>query len=160
MLYVKEGEKLIEWAKAQGRPVTKAELAKIAGTKRLSPSYFLKYPELGQYIQVREQKELQDYSQRLYDWLKKNGILYKPNDRKKLGISVSALLLEDYDNIAIQISIKPACISKKKFERDILLKMRKAKENGVAMLFLNEDHFENLDNVKDLLDSIKYTKGR
>ena len=43
-LYVKDGEKLIEWAKAQGRLVTKDELAEVVGRKILSPSYFLKYP--------------------------------------------------------------------------------------------------------------------
>ena len=43
-VFVKDGEKLIEWAKAQGRPVTKAELAAVIGRKRLSPSYFLKIP--------------------------------------------------------------------------------------------------------------------
>ena len=61
-IYVKDGEKLIAWAKAQGRLVTKAELAKIAGTKKLSPSYFIKYPELGQYIQSNNQKETRYYS--------------------------------------------------------------------------------------------------
>ena len=66
-LYVKDGEKLIEWAKAQKRLVTKAELAKVAGTKRLSPSYFIKYPELGQYVVTHEQNELQEYSQKLYN---------------------------------------------------------------------------------------------
>lgn len=71
-LYVQDGEKLIEWAKAQGRPVTKLELAQVIGRKKLSPSYFEKYPELGQYIITREQNDIQKYSEKLYDWLQKN----------------------------------------------------------------------------------------
>jgi len=70
--YVQDGEKLIEWAKAQGRPVTKLELAQVIGRKKLSPSYFEKYPELGQYIITREQNDIQKYSEKLYDWLQKN----------------------------------------------------------------------------------------
>ena len=53
--YVQNGEKLIEWAKAQGRLVTKAELAEVIGTKRLSPSYFIKYPELSKYVVIHIQ---------------------------------------------------------------------------------------------------------
>ena len=149
---IKDGEKLIEWAKAQGRLVTKAELATVLGKTRLSPSYFIKYPELGQYVVTREQKDIQEYSQKLYDWLKENNIPYKPNDRKKLGISVSALLLEEYENTILQIAIKPSCISKKKFNDDIEKRIYKAKENGMVVIFLNEEHFENLDSIKDLLD--------
>ena len=79
-LCVKDGEKLIEWAKAQGRQVTKAELADVLGRKRLSPSYFIKYPELGRYIVTDEQNEFEEYYTQLYEWLQKNGILYKTND--------------------------------------------------------------------------------
>ena len=60
-LYVQDGEKLLEWAKAQGRLVTKAELATIIGKSKLSPSYFIKYPELGQYVETRTQKSLEIY---------------------------------------------------------------------------------------------------
>lgn len=77
-LYVKDGDKLIEWAKAQGRPVTKAELAKVIDRKKLSPSYFIKYPELGQYVQTRTQKSLESYINKLYSWLRENNISYKP----------------------------------------------------------------------------------
>ena len=66
-LYVKDGDKLIEWAKAQGRLVTKTELAKVIGKKRLSPSYFLKYPELGQYVEIDMQNELSEYYKKLYE---------------------------------------------------------------------------------------------
>ncbi len=154
-LYVKDGEKLIEWAKAQGRLVTKAELAAVVGRKKLSPSYFIKYPELGQYVTTREQKELQEYSQKLYSWLKENNISYKPNDRTKLGVSVTALLLGEYSNLAIEIFIKPTYISKKKHEENMKLRMSRAKEVDMTVIFLSEEHFADLDSIKGLLDSLK-----
>ena len=155
VLCVKDGDKLIEWAKAQGRLVTKAELAEIVGTKKLSPSYFIKYPELGQYVQTRGYKELEDYNQRLYDWLRENNILFKPNDKTKLGVSVSALLLEEYSNLAIQISIKPKNVSKKQHNIDMDLKTQKAKEIGITIIFLDEKLFENMDDIKAMLNSLK-----
>lgn len=154
-LYVKDGEKLIEWAKAQGRLVTKAELAKIAGTKRLSPSYFIKYPELGRYITTQGQKELEIYYKKLYNWLQENHIPYKPNDRTKLGVSLDALLLEDYEGLAIQIVQKPTAISKKVYEDRALLRVQRAKKAGVVIIFLDDEHFKDLDGVKALLDSLK-----
>ena len=154
-LHVKDGEKLIEWAKAQGRLVTRTELAHVIGKKKLSPSYFIKYPELGQYVTIDAQNELQEYYKKLYEWLQKNNIPYKPNDRTKLKASVDALLLEEYSNLAICISEKPRCMSKKKYESNIKLKMKRAKEAGVIIIFLNKEHFEDLDSVKGLLDSLK-----
>lgn len=148
---IKDGEKLIEWAKAQGRPVTKTELAKIVGTKRLSPSYFVKYPELGKYIVTREQNELQKYSQKLYTWLQKNEIPYKPNDRTKLKVSVTALLLEKYSNIVLQIAIKPKCVSIKKYSKDMLEKKNRAHEQGMTILFLDKKDLEALDTLKERL---------
>ena len=153
-LLVNDGEKLIEWAKAQNRLVTKEELAKIAGTKRLSPSYFIKYPELGQYVKVETQGELSEYYNKLYDWLKENDIPYKPNDRTRMKVSVDALLLKEYSNIAIQISIKPINISKKKYDENMQLKSLRAKENGLEIIFLNKEDFENLDNLKLILDEL------
>lgn len=155
-LVVQDGEKLIEWAKAQGRLVSKKELAKVLGRKRLSPSYFIKYPELGQYVITHEQKDILEYSEKLYEWLKENDIPYKPNDRTKLGLSVNALLLGEYTGLAIDIFIKPVYISKRKHEEDTNTKMRKAKENGIVIIFLNEEHFKNLDEIKELLDSLKH----
>lgn len=155
-LYVKDGDKLIEWAKAQGRPVTKAELAKVIGRKKLSPSYFIKYPELGQYVQTRTQKSLESYINKLYSWLRENNISYKPNDRTVLGgLSIDALLLEEYSNLALQISEKATYVSKKKHEENIKQKMERAEKAGIRIIFLNKDHFENLDDVKLLLDSLK-----
>lgn len=154
-LYVKEGEKLIEWAKAQGRPVTKAELAKIAGTKRLSPSYFIKYPELGKYIMTREQTDLRKYYTKLYNWLQESDIPYKPNDRTTLGVSVDALLLGEYTGIAIQIIEKATYISKKQYEEKSLTIKQRAKEAGIVLVFLNEEQFEDLSELKKLLDSVK-----
>ena len=154
-IMVQDGEKLIEWAKAQGRLVTKSELAKVLGRKRLSPSYFVKYPELGKYVVSREQKDIQEYVKRLYQWLSENNIQYKPNDRTKLSVSVDALLLGEYTGLAIQIQEKPKYVSVKKHEESIKLKMRRAKEAGIIIVFLNKEHFEDLDSIKGLLDSLK-----
>lgn len=150
-LFVKDGERLIEWAKAQGRPVTKAELAQVIGRKKLSPSYFEKYPELGKYVKTFEQKDLQKYSQKLYDWLKVNDIPYKPNDRTKLKTSVTALLLGKHSNIILQIAIKPKCVSKKKHSEDMIEKKNRAHEQDMTIIFLYEDDFENLDILKERL---------
>ena len=155
-LIVQDGEKLIEWAKSQGRLVSRKELAKVLGKKRLSPSYFIKYPELGQYVITHEQKDVLEYSEKLYKWLKENNIPYKPNDRTKLGLSVNALLLGEYTGIAIDIFIKPVYVSKRKHEEDTKSKMRKAKENDITIIFLNEEHFKNLDEIKGILDSLKH----
>lgn len=154
-IIVQDGEKLIEWAKSQGRPVTKSELAKVLGKKRLTPSYFIKYPELGRYVVRREQKDIEKYTEKLYQWLNDNHIQYKPNDRTKLKVSVDALLLGEYSGLAIQIQEKPTCISTKKFEERIKLKMRRAKEADIVIVFLNKEHFEDLDGIKGLLDSLK-----
>lgn len=154
-IIVQDGEKLIEWAKSQGRPVTKSELAKVLGKKRLTPSYFIKYPELGKYVVRREQKDIEKYTEKLYQWLNDNYIQYKPNDRTKLKVSVDALLLGEYSGLAIQIQEKPTCISTKEFEERIKLKMRRAKEADIAIVFLNKEHFEDLDGIKGLLDSLK-----
>lgn len=155
-LYVKDGDKLIEWAKAQGRPVTKAELAKVIGRKKLSPSYFIKYPELGQYVQTRTQKSLESYIDKLYSWLKDNNIPYKPNDRTVLGgLSIDALLLGEYSNLALQISEKATYVSKKKHDETLQLKLDRAKKSGLQIIFLNKEHFDNLDEVKLLLDGLK-----
>lgn len=154
-IIVQNGEKLIEWAKSQGRPVTKSELAKVLGKKRLTPSYFVKYPELGKYVVRREQKDIEKYTEKLYQWLNDNHIQYKPNDRTKLKVSVDALLLGEYSGLAIQIQEKPTCISTKEFEERIKLKMRRAKEADIVIVFLNKEHFEDLDSIKGLLDSLK-----
>lgn len=152
---VEDGEKLIEWAKAQGRLVTKSELAEVLGKARLSPSYFIKYPELGQYVVSKKQKDIQEYTQKLYAWLKENKIQYKPNDRTKLKVSVDALLLGEYKGLAIQTQIRPMYVGTKKYEDSIKLKMRRAKEVGIVIVFLNEEHFEDLDSIKGLLDSLR-----
>lgn len=154
-LYVQDGEKLLEWAKAQGRLVTKAELADVIGKSRLSPSYFVKYPELGQYVETRTQKSLKSYIDKLYDWLKENNIPYKPNDRTALGVSVDALLLGEYSNLAIQIIEKAASVSKKKHEKSMNQKIEKAEEAGIKLICLNKDHFKDFDKIKTLLDELK-----
>lgn len=154
-LYVEDGEKLLEWAKAQGRLVSKAELATIIGRSKLSPSYFIKYPELGQYVETRTQKSLKSYIDKLYDWLKENNIPYKPNDRTALGVSVDALLLGEYSNLAIQIIEKATSVSKKKHEKSMNQKTEKAEEAGIKLICLTKDHFKDLDKIKTLLDELK-----
>ena len=155
-LYVKDGDKLIEWAKAQGRPVTKAELAKVIGRKKLSPSYFIKYPELGHYVQTRTQKSLENYIDKLYSWLRENNIPYKPNDRTVLGgLSIDALLLGEYSNLALQISERATYVSKKKHDETLQLKLERAEKAGLQIIFLNKEHFDNLNEVKLLLDGLK-----
>lgn len=155
-LSVKDGEKLIEWAKAQGRLVTKTELANLIGTKKLSPSYFIKYPELGQYVKVPT-KNSYEYTEKLYQWLQKNNIPYKPDDRTTLkGFSVDALLLGKYSNLAIQISERPRNVSSKIHYFKMGQKLAKAKEVGIDIVFLNKEHFENLDDVKVILDELKH----
>ena len=149
--YVRNGEKLIEWAKVQGRLVTKTELAKIIGRQKLSPSYFEKYPELGQYVVTHEQNELQAYSDQLYKWLQKNNISYKPNDRRRLGVKVTALLLGDYSNTVLQIAIKPKCVSNKIYSETMIEKKNRAHEQDMTIIFLHEDDFENLDVLKERL---------
>jgi hypothetical protein len=150
-LYVQNGEELIEWAKAQGRLVTKKELAHVIGKKKLSPSYFKKYPELGQYVVTHEQNELQAYSNQLYKWLQKNNISYKPNDRRRLGVKVTALLLGDYSNTVLQIAIKPKCVSNKIYSETMIEKKNRAHEQDTTIIFLYEDDFENLDILKERL---------
>lgn len=160
-LLVNDGEKLIEWAKAQGRLVSKAELAKIAGTKRLSPSYFIKYPELGQYVKSYEQKELLAYTEQLFQWLKDSNILYKPNDKTALeGVSVQALLLGEYEGLAIVLDIKPPSMSQKRYNDIIERRVVKSKEKNIFILYLKEEHFEDLSSIKELLNSLKYSKER
>lgn len=157
--YVKDGKKLIEWAKTQGRLVTKAELAQIIGTKKLSPSYFEKYPELSKYIVTYERDEFQDYIQKLYEWLQKMNIPYKPNDRTKIQMSLTALLLGEYDGLALQLDIKPTNMSKKQYEKNIKEKIERGIAAGIRILFLQKEHFENLDSIVELLDDMKYSKG-
>ena len=154
--YVQDGERLLEWAKAQDRLVTKAELAEVIGKKRLSPSYFIKHPELGRYVKSETQNDLEEYYQKLYDWLQKNNIDYKPNDRTRLRVSVDALLLGEYSDIAIHITEKPRYVSKKNHESNLELKMERATKAGVTMILLNKEHFKNLDDIKEILDKLKH----
>ena len=135
---VKDGDKLINWAKTQGRLVTKQELASVIGVRRLSPSYFVKYPELGKYIAPREQSELLKYTNELYKWLQDNGIKYKPNDKTAIQSSVTALLLEDYANIILQIAIKPKSMSRNRHTYNMYTKSKRAIENKVEIIFLEE----------------------
>lgn len=149
---MKNGEKLIDWAKEQGRLVTKSELAAVIGKKKLSPSYFIKYPELGRYVKLDVQVELQEYYNKLYNWLKENNINYKPKDRTKINMSLDALLLDEYSNIALCIAKKPKTISMKNYKTNIEKKIEKTKEVGITLIFIK--NFEDFDTLKDLLDSL------
>ena len=154
-LYVKDGEKLIEWAKKQGRLVTKTELARVIGRKKLSPSYFIKYPELGQYVKGREQDELSFYHNKLYTWLKSNNIPYKASDRTKLGVQVDALLLGDYSGLAIQILVRPSCVSKKQHELRMKQKAERATKAGIIIIWLTSKKLVNLDLLLHELNDLK-----
>lgn len=154
-LYVKDGEKLIEWAKAQKRLVTKSELAAIIGRKKLSPSYFIKYPELGKYVETHGQKELDEYRNTLYKWLQKNNIAYKPSDKKTIGVTVDALLLKEYNGIALQLYIKPRCVCKRLFKERMDDKLTRAEQKGIKIRFVSESDFENLDELLVSLDTRK-----
>ena len=150
-LYVDDGEKLIEWAKAQGRLVTKMELAAAIGKTKLSPSYFEKYPELGRYVKGHVNIQLRKYTEQIANWLNKNHIQYKPSDRTKLGVSVDFLLLGPYSNIILQIAIKPSNVSEKRHSEEMLEKKNRAHEQDMTILFLYEKDFENLDTLKERL---------
>lgn len=142
---VTDGDKLLEWAKAQDRLVTKAELAKLIGKTRLSHSYFVKYPELGQYIKPCEQQEISLYAQQLYKWLRTNRISYKPNDRRALeGTPVHAALLGKYKNTLIHIAIKPNTMSRKNFTMSMESKQERARKKGFDLIFLTVRDFPNL----------------
>lgn len=149
--YVEDGDKLIEWAKAQGRLVTRTELATVIGKKKLSHSYFEKYPELGKYIKNYTNSQLEIYIKQLVDWLNKNNIPYKPSDRTKLGVSVDFLLLGEYSNIALQIAEKPSNVSEKRHSEEMIEKKNRAREQNVTILFLYKKDFKNLDTLKDRL---------
>lgn len=160
-LYVKDGEKLIEWAKAQGRLVTKTELAAVIGRKKLSPSYFIKYPELGQYVEVRIQQSLKDDANKLYNWLKENNIPYKPNDRTVLnGISISALLLGKYSNIAIQLAEKPNCMSKKTYTENTAERIKRANNAGLCLIFVTKKEINNPASLNEIKQSIETLLGK
>lgn len=158
-IYDVNAQKLLEWVKTQDRLVTRAELAEVIGRDRLSPIYFEKYPELRKYVIKRGQNNLHMYSQKLYDWLQEKEIKYKANDRTKLKMNITALLLEEYEGLALQINIKPSSISKKKYKEDTDLRIRKAKESDLFIIWLNEKHFENLDSILTLLNIFKKDEG-
>ena len=82
---------------------------------------------------------------------KKTGIKYKPNDRTKLHMSVTALLLGKHSNTILQIAIKPKCISKKKHSEIMQEKMKRARKQGIIIIFLYEENFEDLNVLKEVL---------
>ena len=153
--YVKDGNKLIEWAKSQGRLVTKAELAAVLGKSRLSHSYFEKYPELGQYIKNYSNNELNIYIEKVAKFLQDNDIYYKPNDKTKLGVSVDFLLLGEYSNIALQIDVKPHNISIKRYRAEMYSKSVRADLYGVYLLLFSKKDLENETDLKRILNEMK-----
>lgn len=150
-IYVNDGDKLIAWAKAQGRPVTKDELAQAMGRTKISDSYFSKYPELSKYIKSDTQHELTEYYQTLYKWLQDNDIPYKPNDKSAIGVMVDVLLLGDYAGIAMQICEKPRFVSKKDHEYKMKTKELRSEAVGIRLIFLDKKCLKDLDLIKHLL---------
>ena len=144
-LHVEGGEELIEWAKAQGRLVTKTELAEVAGKHKLSPSYLEKYPELNKYIKTYSYIDVQDYYQRLYNWLDEHNIPYKPNDRTRLKFSVTALLLESYSNIILHISKKPKYVSVKEHQESLEARRLRALSADIKIFFIDEEELTKLE---------------
>lgn len=162
--YVKDGEKLIGWAQAQDRPVTKSELAKVIGQNRLSPSYFEKYPTLGRYIKGNMQKEFEPYFDRLCEWLTKHDIGFKLNDRTKIGMSLSVLLFGEYSNIAFELNMKPKSMSTRAYDIRKFKKKDRAREAEIFIIWLNEslfkeDDFMFNDKLRRLLNSAKIKMG-
>lgn len=156
VLSVKNGKELIEWAKAQGRPVTKAELAKLLGKARLNPSYFTKYPELGKYVVSDERKEFHEYYEKLYKWLEIRNIPYKRNDRTKLNVAVDVLLLGEYSNIAIEIVERPKYLSNKVHKERIDKKINAAHAKGMKFIELTKANFDSdLEGLEELISGLK-----
>ena len=113
------------------------------------------------HIASYEQKDITKFTTQLFNWLQKNEISYSPNDRSALeGIPVQAKLLEKYDGILIVIDIKSSAISNARYKEMIRRRLKKANEKGLIMLFLKEEHFDDLDSIKGLLDSLKYARER
>lgn len=155
-LYIENGEELLKWAKSQKRLVTKTELANVIGKKRLSPSYFKKYPELGRYVTTREQSSLNVYTTKLYTWLQENNIPYKPCDRTALhGLPIHALLLGDYTGIGLLMTEKAKCVSKKIYNDRLKKKLEKAEEVGLNLILIDKSDLINPENIKIVIDMKK-----
>ena len=155
---VTQGEKLLKYIEEKKAPATKSELAAFLGKSRLSPSYFKKYPELGQLVKTYDQKELKPYYDALYKFLKDNNIPYKPNDKTLIGTNLDVILLGDYYGIALQIIIKPMYVSKKKHIQSMIEKSHRAADAGVILLMLQKEHFENLGAVKYIINDCREHK--
>lgn len=141
--------------KHSGRLVTKTELAAVIGKKKLSPSYFIKYPELGRYVKSFESKTLSEYQVRLSKWLQENNIPYKPNDRTLIKAPVDMALLGEYSNIALILSERPAGKSSARHMASLRSKYEKAEKAGVILIMVDRTKFEDLDKLKSTLDSLK-----
>ena len=68
--------------------------------------------------------------------------------------------MDKYDGILITIDIKSVAVSNARYKEMIRRRLKKAKEKGLVMLLLKEEHFEDLDCIKGLLDSLKHLKER
>ena len=64
-------------------------------------------------------------------------------------------MLGGYSNLALQISERATYVSKKKHDKTLQLKLERAEKAGLQIIFLNKEHFDNLDGVKLLLDGLK-----
>lgn len=67
-------------------------------------------------------------------------------------MSLDALLLDEYSNIALCIAKKPKTMSMKNYKTNIEKKIEKTKEVGITLIFIK--NFEDFDTLKDLLDSL------
>ena len=95
---------------------------------------------------------------------------YYANDKKiykvcefasKHNLSVTFHCGEIYDdNGESSASPYSNAISNTRYKEMIRRRLKKANEKGLIMLFLKEEHFEDLNCIKGLLDSLKYSKER
>ena len=67
-------------------------------------------------------------------------------------MSLDALLLDNYSNIALCIAKKPKTMSRKNHTTNMKKKIEKAKEAGITLVFIRD--FEDFDTLKNLLDSL------
>lgn len=143
-----DGRRLLEWAKAQGRLVSKRELADYIGKTRLNPKYFEEYPELGQYVKGHERSEFREYYIQLYTWLQDHNISYKTNDKTLLNAKVDVMLLGEYENVIIVITerAKSMCTRLYNERLDRLIDRIEianiGRDNKIRMISLKKSDFE------------------
>ena len=145
-----EIKQMLKWLKSQDRLVTREELAKAIGRNRVPVHYFDDCPELTHYLKPRQQSDIAECTEKLYKWLNEHEIKFKANDRTKIGINLHAVLLDEYDNIALHLDIKPNAQSKNSFKQSLQEKIDASEKAGVKLILLT------LDDVKCNFKGLQY----